>query len=106
MKSMPFYLSDAIMPLYKVALVIAFLIGASSIFVPMGYTLCGFVFNDLALIQAAYSGFMIFLKGIALTAVIGCSTSFAFWKRHQINYENCKQSNRNDCMDLSFFHFA
>ena len=106
MQSTPSYLSDSIMPLYKTALVFAFMLGVSSVFAGLGYSVYTFFQTDLAISSALFSGLIIFLKGAALTALISFTSFMAFWKKHQIKYQNCKTSQATNCNDIGFFHFA
>lgn len=105
-KPIPFYLDDALMPLYKSGLVVAFLLGFSSIFVSMGFSIFTYASCDISFSQACYEGFILFVKGISITAVIGFISFLAFWKRHQINFENCQQQGSHNCYELGLFRFA
>jgi len=106
MQSTPVLLSDSIMPLYKIALTFALMLGMASVIVGVGYVLFNYFQTDLAFTTAMFDGFVLFLKGAALTAVISFISFFAFWKKHEIQYNNCKASKGTNCNDLGLFRFA
>jgi len=106
MQSTPLYLSDSIMPLYKTALVFAFMLGASSVLAGLGYSVYTLLQTELTVSLALFSGLIVFFKGAALTALISFTSFMAFWKKHQIKYNNCKASQATNCNDIGFFRFA
>lgn len=106
MRSTPIYLSDSIMPLYKTALVFAFMLGISSVIASFGFSVFTLITTDLGISAALFSGFIIFLKGATLTAVISFISFMAFWKKHQIQYNNCKSSQATNCNEIGLFRFA
>lgn len=106
MQSTPFYLSDSIMSLYKTTLIFAFMLGASSVLAGTGYSIYSMLQTDVTVSTALFNGFIVFLKGTALTAIISFTSFMAFWKKHQIKYNNCKATQGTNCNDIGFFHFA
>lgn len=106
MQTVPPYLSDTIMPLYKFALIFAFMLGFASIFTGIGYALYTYASTELSFLSSMYLGFILFLKGAGLTAVISFFGLMAFWKKYKISLQNCKESQSKNCFDLGFFNYA
>ncbi len=106
MKSTPFYLNDMFMPLYKFLLIFAFMLGFASIFTGIGYGLFTYIETDLSFASSLYSGFLLFLKGAGISAVISLVGFLAFWKKHQIAHENCKKGHITECQKTGLFRFA
>ena len=106
MRDTPIYLNNIIMPIYKFLLVFAFLFGFSSILAGIGYGLFTYLTAELSFVSSMYMGFVLFLKGAALSAMISFVGFMAFWKKHQITYLNCKKSKTNNCDELGFFSLA
>ncbi len=107
MKKLPFYLNDSLVPFYRVVLVLAFLLSFSSMLVGAGFTIVTYISSELSFSASLYQGFILFLKGAALSALLGFTGFLAFWKRHQIMYENCQDSHKqSDCNKIGFFTFA
>jgi hypothetical protein len=106
MQSTPFYLSDFIMPFYKATLIFAFMLGASSVLAGISYSIYTMIQTDLTISTSLFHGFIIFLEGTALTAIISFTSFMAFWKKHQIKYNNCKELQATNCNDIGFFRFA
>ncbi len=106
MQSTPTLLSDNLMPIYKTAMFFSFILGIASILVGFGYMVFANLFADVALSSAAFSGFILFLKGAGLAASISFVSFFAFWKRHEIKFNNCRESKSTNCTDIGLFHFA
>jgi len=97
MRKIPLLLSDQVMPVYKFALIFSFMLGFASVFTGIIYAL---------FMSSASLGFILFIKGAALTAIISSFGFAGLWKRHQLNYEHCRENNTTDCMDLGFFNLA
>ena len=97
MKNTPLYLNDAFMSIYKFALMFSFMLGLSSIFAGIAYALFASSF---------YLGFLLFLKGAGLTAFISFIGFMGLWKKHQLDFENCKESKTKNCISLGFFNLA
>jgi len=106
MQHTPLYLSDTIMPLYKFALIFAFMLGFSSVIAGLGYGLYTYGVTELSLASSMYAGLILFLKGAALTALISFFSFIAFWKKHQIKLKKCQESQHKNCYELGFFNFA
>ncbi len=106
MQSTPPFLADAVMPIYKAALLFAFMLGIASVLTGFGYSIFTFIQTDISISAAIYSGFFVFLKGAVLTAFISFIGFLAFWKKHQIQYNNCKASPSARCNEIGFFNFA
>ncbi len=107
MKLLPFYLNDSIMPIYRTLLVLAFLLGFSSLLVGLGFAIFTYASTELSFSTSAYHGLILFLKGAGLSALFGFIGFYAFWKRHHILYENCRKSHTAEyCGELGFFNFA
>jgi hypothetical protein len=97
MKSTPFYLSTTMMPFYKASIILAAMLGVSSFFVSIVYAL----FTGSLTV-----GLILLLKGLALSATLSTIGFLAFWKKHQIEFENCKANNGINCYDAGLYHFA
>jgi len=106
MQNTPFYLNDTLMPVYKFALIFAFMLGLASIFAGTGYGLYTYAATELSFASSMYSGLLLFLKGAALTSAISFVGFFAFWKKHQIAYYNCQKSQGKNCFEIGIFNFA
>ena len=106
MRATPPYLSDLLMPLFKTALVFAFMLGVASVIAGLGFCVFTFITTDLSITTVLFSGFMVFLKGAALTASISFISFIAFWKKHQIKYNNCKYSQSTNCDKIGLYRFA
>ena len=97
MKNTPIYLSDAFMSIYRMALMFSFMLGFASIFAGIAYAL---------FMSSAYIGFLLFLKGAAISAAISFIGFMGLWKKHQLAFENCKENKTSNCMELGYFNFA
>ena len=106
MQNTPPYLSDILMPVYKIALIFAFMLGFASIFTGIGYALYTYAATELSFVSSMYSGLVLFLKGAALSATISFIGFFAFWKKHQIAFKNCQNSQDKNCFKPGFLNFA
>jgi len=106
MQNKPFYFSDTFMSVYRFLLIFAFMLGFASIFAGIGYGLYTFVATDFSFATSMYLGLVLFLKGAAITAILSFIGFFAFWKRHQVAYENCQKSGAQNCHELGFFRLA
>lgn len=106
MQKTPIYLSDRVMPIYKFALIFAFLLSLASIFVGMGFGLFVYLDSGLSFADALSEGVLLFLKGAAIAAFISFVSFLAFWKKYQIRYHNCLENRESDCKDIGFFRLA
>lgn len=106
MQKTPIYLSDRVMPIYKFALIFAFLLSLTSIFVGIGFSLFVYLDSGLSFAAALLEGSLLFLKGAAIAALISFVSFFAFWKKYQIRYHNCLENRESDCKDIGFFRLA
>jgi len=106
MNKTPSTISDKIMPLFRFALIFSFMLGFASIFAGIGYGVYSYAATDLSLASSMYSGLILFLQGAALASAISFLSFLAFWKKHQIKYEECKKTKSKECQQLGFFKFA
>jgi hypothetical protein len=106
MQSTPLYLSNSIMPIYRTALVFAFMLGLTSVLTAIGYTIFTYITGDLSFSAAIYHGFVVFFKGALITASISFIGFIAIWKKHQIKYNNCKYSRGTNCENIGKFNFV
>ena len=106
MNNTPTYLSDVFMPVYRFALVFAFLFAFASVLVGIGYGLFNYSTTELTFASSMYAGFIIFLKGASLSAVISFISFMAFWKKYQAAYDECKESKSNNCKEIGLFGLA
>lgn len=106
MQKTPIYLSDRVMPIYKFALIFAFLLSLASIFVGMGFGLFVYLYSELSFASALAEGVLLFLKGAAIAALISFVSFLAFWKKYQIRYHNCLENDGSDCKEIGFFRLA
>ena len=97
MKNTPLYLNDSFMSVYKFALMFSFILGFASIFVSIAYAIFA---------SSLYLGFILFIKGAGLTAVISFIGFMGLWKKHQLNLENCKENKTENSTELGFFNLA
>ena len=97
MKTLPFYLSESFMPLYKAALIIAFMLAISSILVSIAYTMY---------LGSFYAGLILLAKGLGLSAALSFIGFMGFWKKYQIEFNYCKNSNSAYCNQMGFFNLA
>jgi len=97
MQSTPFYLSDSFMPFYKTVLILAFMLSISSVFVAVAYAL---------FTSSLIAGAILLVKGLALGASLSLFGFLAFWKKHHIQFENCKSTQGYNCNELGYFNFA
>lgn len=106
MQKTPIYLSASLMAFYRFALLFAFMLSIASIFTGIGFGLFTYFDSEISFASAMYEGFLLFLKGSGIAAVISFVSFLAFWKKHQIDYKNCMQSDENNCNKIGFFQFA
>lgn len=106
MHKTPIYLSDSLMAVYKFALLFAFMLSIASIFTGVGFGIFTYFQSELSFASAMYEGFVLFLKGVGIAALVSFISFLAFWKKHQIAYKNCMQSNKSNCNEIGFFQFA
>ncbi|MBE0499176.1 MAG: hypothetical protein IBX43_08060 [Campylobacterales bacterium] len=106
MQKTPIYLSDKVIPIYKFALIFAFLLSLASFFVGMGFGLFVYLDSGLSFADALIEASLLFLKGAAIAAFIGFVSFLAFWKKYQIRYHNCLKNRVSDCKEISFFRLA
>lgn len=106
MNNTPIFLNDIFMPIYKFILVFAFLLCFASILAGIGYGLLNYTITELSFASSMYVGLILFLKGATLSAVISFISFLAFWKKHQITYQNCKQRRSENCNELGFYSLA
>jgi len=106
MKTTPIYLDDKFMPVYKFILVFAFMLGSASILAGIGYGVFTYAQTELSFSSSMYAGLILFLKGAGISAMISFIGFLAFWNKHQIAYENCKNSNSKSCSEMGYFSFA
>ena len=106
MQNTPFYLSDFFMPVYKFLLIFAFMLGFASIFTGIGYGVYIYIQTDTSFLSSMYSGFLLFLKGSGVAALSTLIGFLAFWRKHQIAYDNCKNGYSTSCQEMGFFRFA
>ncbi|PHR54073.1 MAG: hypothetical protein COA44_14465 [Arcobacter sp.] len=97
MKNTPLYLNDAFMSIYRFALMFSFMLGFSSIFAGMAYALFT---SSIGL------GFFLFIKGAGITALISFIGFIGLWKKHQFEFEKCKENKTEHCRELGFFSLA
>jgi len=106
MNDTPIYLADMFMPIYKFALVFAFLFGFTSVLAGVGFGLFNYFTTELSLSSSMYMGLILFLKGAGISAAISFISFMAFWKKHQIAYRNCKETRTENCYEKGFFSLA
>jgi predicted membrane protein len=106
MRKTPFYLNDLFMPLYKAALILAFMLGFASIFTGIGYGIYTYMQSDLGFLASMFEGFVLFLKGAGVTAAISFIAFFALWKRYQIRHANAEETSNHPFEELGLFRFA
>ena len=106
MQNTPLYLSDRLMPVYKFALIFSFMLGFASIFAGVGYALYTYSATELSFASSMYCGLILFLKGAGITASISFVSFLAFWKKHQIAFNNCQKSQDKNCFKPGFLNFA
>jgi hypothetical protein len=106
MQKTPIYLSNRVMPIYKFALIFAFLLSLASIFVGMGFGLFVYLDSGLSFTGALSEGFSLLFKGAAIAALVSFASFLAFWKKYQIRYHNCLENDGSDCKEIGFFRLA
>jgi len=97
MNNTPLYLNNSFISMYKFALMFSFLLGFSSIFIGIAYAL----YTSSTLL-----GFLLFLKGAGIAALISSIGFIGLWKKHQLEFEKCKENKSTHCIELGFFSLA
>ncbi|HIC43086.1 MAG TPA: hypothetical protein EYO73_01965 [Sulfurimonas sp.] len=92
MKRTPLYLNDSFMIVHKLALIFSFMLGQVSILISLAYAI---------FIGSAQLAFILFLKAAGLATITSCIGFMDLWKKHQLDFNNCKEYKTNACIKLA-----